>query len=98
MLAHLSGPVGGLTTTEIASAFFVPESTMAQRISRAKQTIREAGASFSMPPPEELDQRLRAAMHVLYLDFGEGYTTTSGPSIHRPGLTTEAIRLASQAA
>ena len=85
--------VGGLTTAEIASAFFVPESTMAQRISRAKQTIREASAAFSMPPPEELDQRLRAAMHVLYLVFNEGYTTTSGPSIHRPDLTREAIRL-----
>lgn len=85
--------VGGLTTAEIASAFFVPESTMAQRISRAKQTIREAGGTFSTPPPEELDQRLRAAMHVLYLVFNEGYTTTSGPSIHRPDLTSEAIRL-----
>jgi RNA polymerase sigma factor (sigma-70 family) len=85
--------VGGLTTAEIASAFFVPESTMAQRISRAKQTIREAGTTFSMPPPEELDQRLRAAMHVLYLVFNEGYTTTSGLSIHRPDLTREAIRL-----
>jgi RNA polymerase sigma factor (sigma-70 family) len=85
--------VGGLTTAEIASAFFVPESTMAQRISRAKQTIREAGATFSMPPPEELDRRLRAAMHVLYLVFNEGYTTTSGLSIHRPDLTREAIRL-----
>src|SRR6202034_4033195 len=85
--------VGGLTTAEIASAFFVPESTMAQRISRAKQTIREAGASFSMPPPEELDQRLRATMHVLYLVFNEGYTTTSGANIHRLDLTREAIRL-----
>ncbi|HWD24661.1 MAG TPA: DUF6596 domain-containing protein, partial [Acidimicrobiales bacterium] len=81
------------TTAEIASAFFVPESTMAQRISRAKQSIREAGANFSMPPPEELDQRLRTAMHVLYLVFNEGYTTTSGASIHRPDLTREAIRL-----
>jgi len=86
--------VGGLTTAEIASAFFVPESTMAQRISRAKQTIREAGASFSMPPVEEIDARLRATMHVLYLIFNEGYTATSGSNIHRPDLTREAIRLA----
>ena len=85
--------VGGLTTAEIARAFFVPESTMAQRISRAKQTIQQAGATFAMPPPEELDQRLRAAMHVLYLVFNEGYTTTSGANIHRPDLTSEAIRL-----
>ncbi len=85
--------VGGLTTAEIAAAFFVPEATMAQRISRAKQRIRDAGASFAMPPPEQLESRLRAVMHVLYLVFNEGYTTNSGPDIHRPDLTREAIRL-----
>ena len=78
--------VGGLTTAEIASAFFVPEATMAQRVSRAKQRIREAGATFSMPPPDEIDGRLRAVLHVLYLIFNEGYTTSSGAADqpHRP--------------
>ncbi len=85
--------VGGLTTAEIASAFFVPEATMAQRISRAKQRIREAGATSSMPPPNELDERLRAVLHVLYLVFNEGYTTSFGPEINRTDLTREAIRL-----
>ncbi len=86
--------VGGLTTAEIAGAFFVPETTMAQRISRAKQRIREAGGTFSMPPADELDQRLLAVMHVLYLIFSEGHTTTTGADITRVDLTTEAIRLA----
>jgi RNA polymerase sigma factor (sigma-70 family) len=85
--------VGGLTTQEVAAAFFVPEATMAQRISRAKQRIREAGTTFTMPPPDELDERLRAVMHVLYLIFNEGYTTSSGPEINRPDLMQEAIRL-----
>lgn len=85
--------VAGLTTAEIAAAFLVPEPTMAQRISRAKQTIRDAGATFTMPPPGELDVRLRAVMHVLYLVFNEGYTATAGTDIHRPDLTAEAIRL-----
>jgi RNA polymerase sigma factor (sigma-70 family) len=85
--------VGGLTTAEIASAFFVPESTMAQRVSRAKQRIREAGATFAMPPPDEIDGRLRAVLHVLYLIFNEGYTTSSGAQINRTDLTREAIRL-----
>jgi RNA polymerase sigma factor (sigma-70 family) len=85
--------VGGLTTQEIAAAFFVPELTMAQRISRAKQRIRDAGATFTMPPADELDERLRAVMHVLYLIFNEGYTTSSGLEINRPDLTREAIRL-----
>jgi RNA polymerase sigma factor (sigma-70 family) len=88
--------VGGLTTAEIASAFFVPEATMAQRISRAKQLIRDAGATFSMPSPEELDGRLRAVMHVLYLIFNEGYTTSAGELISRPDLTREAIRVTRQ--
>jgi RNA polymerase sigma factor (sigma-70 family) len=88
--------VGGLTTAEIASAFLVPESTMAQRVSRAKQRIREAGATFSMPPPDEIDGRLRAVLHVLYLIFNEGYTTSSGTEINRTDLTREAIRLTRQ--
>jgi RNA polymerase sigma factor (sigma-70 family) len=86
--------VGGLRTAEIASAFFVPEATMAQRISRAKQLIRDAGATFSMPPPDEADDRLRAVMHVLYLVFNEGYTASSGEQMTRTDLTCEAIRLA----
>ncbi len=84
--------VGGLTTTEIAAAFLVPETTMAQRISRAKQRIRSAGARFEFPPrPAE---RLGVVLHVLYLIFNEGYTTSSGPVLHRVDLTAEAIRLA----
>ncbi|MGH8987041.1 MAG: RNA polymerase sigma factor, partial [Acidimicrobiales bacterium] len=86
--------VGGLSTAEIARAFFVPETTMAQRISRAKQLIRDAGATFSMPPPHDVDERLRAVMHVLYLIFNEGYTASSGEHIHRTDLTREAVRLA----
>ncbi|MGO8982447.1 MAG: RNA polymerase sigma factor [Streptosporangiaceae bacterium] len=88
--------VGGLTTAEIAGAFLVPEATMAQRISRAKQGIREAGATFSMPPPAEMDFRLRAVLQVLYLIFNEGYTTSSGDEITRTDLTHEAIRLMRQ--
>ena len=85
--------VGGLTTAEIAGAFFVPEATRAQRISRAKQGIRDAGATFSMPPSSEAESRLRAVLHVLYLIFNEGYTTTSGAEITRTDLTLEAIRI-----
>jgi RNA polymerase sigma factor (sigma-70 family) len=85
--------VGGLTTDQIARAFLVPEATMAQRISRAKQSIRAAGASFRMPPAEERPERLRSVLHVLYLIFNEGYTATSGPDLQRPDLTREAIRL-----
>jgi RNA polymerase sigma factor (sigma-70 family) len=85
--------VGGLTTGEIARAFLVPEPTMAQRISRAKQTIRAAGARFEMPPERERAERLRVVLHVLYLIFNEGYTATSGPDLQRAELTREAIRL-----
>ncbi|MGK3992949.1 RNA polymerase sigma factor [Sorangium sp. So ce1024] len=85
--------VGGLTTAEIARAFLVPEATMAQRISRAKQTIKASGVPFQMPTPEERAQRLGAVLHVLYLIFNEGYTTSSGPELHRTDLSTEAIRL-----
>jgi RNA polymerase sigma factor (sigma-70 family) len=85
--------VGGLSTAEIAAAFLVPEPTMAQRISRAKQTIARAGARFDPPPEVERAERLRAALQVLYLVFNEGYTTSSGPVLQRPDLTAEAIRL-----
>ena len=85
--------VGGLTTAEIASAFFLPEATMAQRISRAKRGIRQAGATFAMPPPGDLPERLQAVLHVLYLIFTEGHTASAGPDITRPDLTREAIRL-----
>ena len=85
--------VAGLTTAEIARAFLVPEATMAQRISRAKQKIVEAGASFRPPPEAEWAGRLRVVLHVLYLLFNEGYTATSGPDLVRTDLTSEAIRL-----
>jgi RNA polymerase sigma factor (sigma-70 family) len=85
--------VGGLGTAEIARAFFVPEATMAQRISRAKQTIRKAGARFELPPSAERPERLRAVLHVLYLMFNEGYTVSSGPELQRHDLTGDALRL-----
>jgi RNA polymerase sigma factor (sigma-70 family) len=86
--------VGGLTTAEIARAFLVPETTMAQRISRAKQSIQAAGARFRLPPDDERADRLRVVLHVLYLVFNEGYTTSSGDDLQRTDLTAEAIRLA----
>ena len=86
--------VGGLTTTEIAHAFFVPEATMAQRISRAKQTIRGSDTGFDLPPEPARAERLRVVLQVLYLIFNEGYTTSSGPELYRTDLTAEAIRLA----
>jgi RNA polymerase sigma factor (sigma-70 family) len=85
--------VGGLTTAEIAHAFLVPEPTMAQRISRAKQTIQDSGIRFQPPTEEERTQRLRAVLHVLYLIFNEGYTSSAGPHLHRSDLSQEAIRL-----
>jgi len=85
--------VGGLTTAQIARAFLVPETTMAQRVSRAKQRVRAAGAEFRTPPEPERAERVRAVLHVLYLIFNEGYTTTSGPDLRRGELTGEAIRL-----
>jgi predicted RNA polymerase sigma factor len=85
--------VGGLSTAQIAAAFLVPESTMAQRISRGKQRIKAAGAKFVMPPPADRDERQRAVLHVLYLIFNEGYTASSGPELLRGDLTAEAIRL-----
>ncbi|MFG3053127.1 RNA polymerase sigma factor [Kitasatospora sp. NPDC048239] len=85
--------VGGLTTAQIAHAFLVPESTMAQRISRAKQRIKATGLPFRMPPQSERTERLAVVLQVLYLVFNEGYTTTSGPDLQQPELAREAIRL-----
>jgi predicted RNA polymerase sigma factor len=86
--------VGGLTTAQVAAAFLVPETTMAQRISRAKQRIRESGARFDLPDAGERAARLAVVLHVLYLMFNEGYTATSGPDLQRPDVAAEAIRLA----
>ncbi|MEV0319723.1 sigma-70 family RNA polymerase sigma factor [Streptomyces sp. NPDC050659] len=83
--------VGGLTTAEIARAHLVPESTMAQRISRAKGKIK--GVPFRQPGPDDRDQRLTVVLQVLYLIFNEGYTATSGSALHRADLAREAIRL-----
>ena len=85
--------VGGLTTAEIARAFLVPEGTMAQRISRAKQSIKASGVPFRMPTEKEQGERLAAVLHVLYLIFNEGYTSSSGSRVHRVELSSEAIRL-----
>jgi RNA polymerase sigma factor (sigma-70 family) len=85
--------VGGLTTAEIANAFLVPEATMAQRISRAKQTIKTSGAPFCLPSPHERTQRLPAVLHVLYLIFSEGYASSIGSHLQRFDLAREAIRL-----
>jgi RNA polymerase sigma factor (sigma-70 family) len=85
--------VGGLTTEEIAKAFLVPEATMAQRISRAKQRIRDAGARFDLPPEQDRAERLRVVLQVLYLVFNEGYAATAGRGVTRADLTAEAIRL-----
>jgi RNA polymerase sigma factor (sigma-70 family) len=86
--------VGGLTTSEIASAFLVPEATMAQRIRRAKERIKVTGIPFRMPAEPERAERLRVVLHVLYLIFNEGYSASSGPDLQRGELTREAIRLA----
>lgn len=85
--------VGGLTTAEIAKAFLVPEKTIAQRISRAKQSIRASRIPFHMPDAPERSRRLTAVLHVLYLVFNEGYTASSGSELHRTDLSNEAIRL-----
>jgi RNA polymerase sigma factor (sigma-70 family) len=98
----LSGPsqialtlraAGGLSTAQIAAAFLVPEATMAQRISRAKEAIRTSGARFEMPVPAERPARLGIVLHVLYLIFNEGYTATAGTGLTTPELSGEAIRL-----
>ncbi|MFB7374204.1 RNA polymerase sigma factor [Streptomyces sp. NPDC056222] len=83
--------VGGLTTAEIARAHLVPEATIAQRISRAKAKLRDH--PFHPPGPEDRDARLATVLQVLYLIFNEGYTATSGPTLHRGDLAGEAIRL-----
>ncbi len=85
--------VGGLTTAEIAKAFLVPEATMAQRISRAKRDIKASGVPFRLPTSGERAGRLRVVLHVLYLIFNEGYTTSGGPQLQRLELSREAIRL-----
>ena len=88
--------VGGLSTPEIARALLVPESTVAQRISRAKARIRSSGIGFARPDDAERPARLAAVLHVLYLVFNEGYTASSGPRLNRVELSAEAIRLARQ--
>ena len=88
--------VGGLTTAEIARGLLVPESTIAQRITRAKARIRDSGARFAMPEDADRPARLAAVLRVLYLAFNEGYTATSGDRLHRVELSTEAIRLTRQ--
>jgi predicted RNA polymerase sigma factor len=85
--------VGGLTTAEIAKAFLVPEATIGQRISRAKQRIKASGVPFRMPDAGERAQRLSSVLHVLYLVFNEGYTASAGDELHRADLSNEAIRL-----
>ncbi len=86
--------VGGLTTAEIARAFLVPEATMAQRISRAKQRIRSSGIPFRMPAAAQRPARLAAVLHVLYLIFTEGHTASVGAELRRVDLAEEAVRLA----
>ncbi len=86
--------VGGLTTAEIASAFLVPEATVAQRISRAKARIESAGAHFTMPTTREWQPRLRSVLRVLYLIFNEGYARSGGQGVYRAELSAEAIRMA----
>lgn len=85
--------VGGLTTAEIANAFLVPETTMAQRVSRAKKSIKASGEPFRMPTGDDRARRLRSVLHVLYLLFNEGYTSSVGEELHRSELSGEAIRL-----
>lgn len=85
--------VCGLTTEEIARAFLVPPSTLAQRIVRAKSKIRTAGIPYEVPSHEALPERLDAVLRVIYLVFNEGYTASSGVSLTRADLSQEAIRL-----
>lgn len=86
--------LGGLTTREIARAFVEPEATTAQRLVRAKKKIREARIPYEIPPREKLGERIGAVLAVLYLIFNEGYASTDAPSLLRPDLVREAIRLA----
>jgi len=85
--------VGGLSTSEIATAFLVPEDTMAKRISRAKQRIKASDIPFRMPTGDEWTGRLRTVLHVLYLIFNEGYAASAGPQVTRTDVSGEAIRL-----
>jgi RNA polymerase sigma factor (sigma-70 family) len=85
--------VGGLTTAEIANAFLVPEATMAQRICRAKQSIKASDLPFNLPSPKERTERIPAVLHVLYLIFNEGYASSVGARLQRLDLAREAIRL-----
>src|SRR5687768_13206044 len=85
--------LGGLTTTEIARAFLVPEPTMAQRIVRAKAKIRTAGIPYRVPYEADLPERVRGVLAVVYLIFNEGYAASSGDELIRTELCQEAIRL-----
>jgi predicted RNA polymerase sigma factor len=87
---------GGLTTGEIARGLLVPEATVGQRISRAKTRVKDSGASFALPPDDELSDRVTTVLHVLYLIFNEGYTASSGARLNRVELSAEAIRLTRQ--
>ena len=83
----------GLTTEEIARAFLIAPRTLAQRIVRAKGTIREKGISFQVPSPQDLPQRLSGVLQVIYLVFNEGYSATAGAEVTKSDLTAEAVRL-----
>ncbi|MEV4224338.1 RNA polymerase sigma factor [Nonomuraea sp. NPDC049725] len=85
--------LGGLSTDEIARAFLVPESTMAQRVVRAKRTLAERGVPFEVPEGAELADRLSSVLEVIYLIFNEGYSATAGDDWMRPGLCEDALRL-----
>jgi RNA polymerase sigma-70 factor (ECF subfamily) len=85
--------IGGLTTTEIARAFLVPEPSIAQRIVRAKRTLADANLPFEVPRGRELSERLASVLQVIYLIFNEGYSATAGDNWHRPALCEDALRL-----
>jgi RNA polymerase sigma factor (sigma-70 family) len=86
--------MGGLTTNEIARAFLVPESTIAQRVVRAKRTLSEAAVGFEVPVGSDRAERLASVLEVIYLVFNEGYAATAGQDLMRPGLCEDALRLA----